>query len=129
MLCTKLSFESQGAISALSLLKSLHAPNEQSEMVREAIIRHQDVAETGKITMLTAAIQLATLLDNAGLYTDLLHPQTIRNICLAYPCADLSINKQKFKHLFDLFIAWQTNQSKANHSCFQTNQIYDSRFV
>lgn len=57
-----MSFEFYGGILALDLLsKELNAPVEQAESVAEAIMRHQDIGETGKITTIGLLIQLATI--------------------------------------------------------------------
>ena len=57
-----LSFEFYGGYLALNLLKDeLGAPKEQAESVTEAIIRHQDLGESGKITVLGQLLQLATV--------------------------------------------------------------------
>ena len=59
---TLLSFEFYGGYLALDLLsKSLHAPISQAESVAEAIIRHQDPGESGKISSVGLLIQLATI--------------------------------------------------------------------
>jgi cyanamide hydratase len=59
---TLLSFEFYGGMLALRLIsEELRAPLEQGEAVAEAIIRHQDLGETGKITTLGQLIQLATI--------------------------------------------------------------------
>lgn len=51
---------------ALDLLsKELHAPIEQAESVAEAVMRHQDIGETGKITTVGLLIQLATIFGTA----------------------------------------------------------------
>lgn len=48
---TMMSFEFYGGLLALELLsKDHHAPKAQAESVAEAIIRHQDLGESGKIT-------------------------------------------------------------------------------
>ena len=58
-----MSFEFYGGILALHLLKDeLHVPQEQAESVAEAIFRHQDLGESGKITLLGQILQLATVL-------------------------------------------------------------------
>ena len=57
-----MSFEFYGGYLALDLLKKeLHAPIEQAESVAEAVIRHQDLGESGKISSLGLLIQLATI--------------------------------------------------------------------
>ena len=57
-----MSFEFYGGILALDLLsKELHAPIEQAESVAEAVFRHQDIGETGKITTIGQLLQLATI--------------------------------------------------------------------
>jgi cyanamide hydratase len=82
---TKLSFEFQGGIISLNLLRSLDAEVSQAEAVCEAIIRHQDLGDTGNITTLTAIIHFATVLDNAGLHAELVHDDTIKSVVARYP--------------------------------------------
>ncbi|KAI9879404.1 MAG: hypothetical protein M1830_008623 [Pleopsidium flavum] len=83
---TLMSFEFYGALLALELLhKDFHAPKEQAESVAEAIIRHQDIGETGKITTVGQLIQLATIFDNMGGHADLVHKGTIDNVTKHFP--------------------------------------------
>lgn len=57
-----MSFEFYGGLLARDLLcNHYHAPTDQAESVAECIIRHQDIADTGKITTLGLLIQLATI--------------------------------------------------------------------
>ena len=57
-----MSFEFYGGMLAHSLLRDdLHAPASQAEAVTEAVIRHQDIGTSGKITRLGQLIQLATI--------------------------------------------------------------------
>lgn len=58
---TLLSFEYYGGYLALDLLRKYAAPVEQAESVAEAIIRHQDLGESGKISSVGLLIQLATV--------------------------------------------------------------------
>lgn len=63
---TRLSFEFYGGFLALDVLQhdeddAAIAPREQAESVAEAIIRHQDLCEIGKITAVGQLIQLATI--------------------------------------------------------------------
>lgn len=63
---TRLSFEWYGGFLALDILQNgdgddAVAPREQAESVAEAIIRHQDLCEVGKITAVGQLIQLATI--------------------------------------------------------------------
>jgi cyanamide hydratase len=65
---TKLSFEFYGGLLALEVLQqkgsevaAAAAPKDQAESVVEAIIRHQDLCETGKITAVGQLLQLATI--------------------------------------------------------------------
>lgn len=51
----------------------------------ETIIRHQDLGETGNVSVLTAVTHFATVLDNAGLHAELVHPETIASVTRAYP--------------------------------------------
>jgi cyanamide hydratase len=81
-----MSFEFYGGLLALDLLhKSYHAPIEQAEAVTEAIIRHQDIGESGKITTLGQLIQLATIFDNMGGHADLVHKETIEDVVTHFP--------------------------------------------
>ncbi|KAJ5226148.1 hypothetical protein N7468_007373 [Penicillium chermesinum] len=86
---TKLSFEFHGGLIALDVLQSpTHtsvAPREQAEGVAEAIIRHQDLCEKGKITAVGQLLQLGTIFDNTGLYEDLVHEATIADVVKSYP--------------------------------------------
>lgn len=69
---TKLSFEFKGAIVAREFLLNVGAPEDQADAVCEAIVRHQDVfVKGGNITTNGQVLQLATILDNVGLYV---HP-------------------------------------------------------
>ena len=59
---TLMSFEFYGGFLAHSLLQTeLQAPKEQTEGIVEAIIRHQDLGQSGKITTLGQLLQLATV--------------------------------------------------------------------
>ncbi|KAJ5987093.1 urea hydro-lyase/cyanamide hydratase [Penicillium sp. IBT 35674x] len=89
---THLSFEFFGGFLALQLLQDSEggtsgsaAPREQAESVAEAIIRHQDLCEVGKITAVGQLLQLATIFDNTGSYADLVHPDTIKDVCAHFP--------------------------------------------
>ncbi|PGH01359.1 hypothetical protein GX51_05291 [Blastomyces parvus] len=93
---TRLSFEFYGGMLAMEVLRDgeggkgtgtglLVAPVEQAESVAEAIIRHQDLCEVGKITAVGQLLQLATIFDNTGSYEDLVHPSTIENVTAAFP--------------------------------------------
>lgn len=82
---TLMSFDLWGGIVAHNHLADLRTPQSQREAVTEAILRHQDPGETGTITSLGFVIQIATLLDNAGLQVDLVHPDTIRAVSTKYP--------------------------------------------
>lgn len=83
---TQLSFEFYGGILALELVgKQLGAPQSQAEAVAEAIIRHQDLGETGNITFLGQLIQLATIYDNMGGNPELVHPDTKVDVNKAFP--------------------------------------------
>ena len=83
---TQLSFEFYGGILALNLLhKDYGAEQSQAEAVCEAIIRHQDLGETGKITFLGQLIQLATVYDNMGINPQLVSTQTLQDVVGAFP--------------------------------------------
>ncbi|KAJ9201300.1 hypothetical protein DTO164E3_3607 [Paecilomyces variotii] len=91
---THISFEFYGGILALNLLQStgaiavaspMAAPREQAESVTEAIIRHQDLCQEGKITALGQLLQLATIFDNTGTHSQLVHKATIEDVTKHYP--------------------------------------------
>lgn len=66
---TLMSFEFYGGYLALELLKKeLDVPVEQAESVTEAIIRHQDLGESGKISSVGLLIQLATVFGKPVMY-------------------------------------------------------------
>lgn len=64
---TKMSFEFYGGLMALDVLQNqggsekTNAPKDQAESVAEAIIRHQDFCQKGKITVVGQLLQLATI--------------------------------------------------------------------
>ncbi|KAI9761610.1 MAG: hypothetical protein M1840_001750 [Geoglossum simile] len=83
---TLMSFEFYGGILAHDLLyKENSAPREQADSVAEAIMRHQDIGDIGKITTVGLLIQLATIFDNIGGHADLVHPATITDVTAHYP--------------------------------------------
>ena len=82
---TLMSFEFYGGLLVLDLLKSLEAPIEQAENVAEAVIRHQDLGDTGTITRIGALIQLATIFDNMGGQKELVAKESIESAVAAYP--------------------------------------------
>lgn len=106
---TRLSFEFWGGYHALSLLQDPAvtgggegvAPRDQAESVTEAIIRHQDIQDKGKITLVTRLIHLGTLLDNIGAGAELVNQQTIDNVVREYPrpgwsgCFEKTVRKEK----------------------------------
>ncbi|KAJ5413624.1 hypothetical protein N7509_000251 [Penicillium cosmopolitanum] len=99
---TKLSFEFYGGLLALNVLQetsNTSAPEataapDLAESVAEAIIRHQDFRDEGKITAVGQLLQLATTLgrlirfragDNVGAHTELVHSLTIEDISRHFP--------------------------------------------
>jgi len=82
---TLMSFEFYGGLIVLDLLKTLNAPTPQSESVSEAVIRHQDLGETGTLTRMGGLIQLATIFDNMGKNDELVSKGTIESVVKAYP--------------------------------------------
>jgi len=82
---TLLSFEFYGGILTLNLLKSLSAPTEQAESVAEAVIRHQDLGETGTLTRIGGLVQLATIFDNMGKGVELVAWETVESVVGAWP--------------------------------------------
>ncbi|KUJ20266.1 cyanamide hydratase [Mollisia scopiformis] len=82
---TLMSFEFYGGLIVLDLLKKLDAPVPQAENVAEAVIRHQDLGETGTLTRIGALIQLATIFDNMGGNPQLVDKSTIEDVVKTYP--------------------------------------------
>lgn len=83
---TRLSFEFYGGLLSLDLVgRQLGGPQPQAEAVAEAIIRHQDLGTTGKITLLGQLIQLATVYDNMGGNPGLVHSDTRVDVVRAFP--------------------------------------------
>lgn len=90
---TRLSYEFFAGIHTFSLLQDPAvtgggegvAPREQAESVAEAILRHQDVQDKGKITLVTRLIHWGTLLDNIGAAAEFVHKETIENVVRKYP--------------------------------------------
>jgi cyanamide hydratase len=58
---TLMSFEFYGGMLALDLLGKEGAPKAQAESVAEAVMRHQDLGDTGTLSSIGALIQLATI--------------------------------------------------------------------
>lgn len=78
MHATKLSFEFYGGIISRDLiLQQTNGNQDYADAVCEAIIRHQDLGDSGYITTLGLIIQLATILDNVGLNDYLIHIDTL----------------------------------------------------
>lgn len=77
MHATKLSFEFYGGIISRDLVLQETGNKDYADAVAEAIIRHQDLGESGYITTLGLVIQLATILDNVGLNDHLIHIDTL----------------------------------------------------
>jgi len=70
---TRMSFEFYGGFLALEVLQyGGEAPREQAESVAEAIIRHQDLCDVGRITALGQLLQLATIFGMSLSFADYL---------------------------------------------------------
>ncbi|KAF2188205.1 putative cyanamide hydratase [Zopfia rhizophila CBS 207.26] len=82
---THMSFEFFGGFLALNLLQKNGASKSQAESVTEAIIRHQDLGESGTISSVGQLIQLATVFDNMGINPHLIHKDTIESVTAAFP--------------------------------------------
>jgi len=83
---TKMSFEFKGAIVARDVILKHGGVEDQADSVCDAIIRHQDIfVKGGNITMIGQILQLATILDNVGIRSNLIHPDLIKTTTTAYP--------------------------------------------
>lgn len=86
MKATKMSFEFYGGLISRDLiLKHTDGDQDYAEAVAEAVIRHQDLGDSGYITTLGLILQISTILDNVGLNTDLIHPDTLAAVNEKYP--------------------------------------------
>ena len=77
MAATKLSFEFYGGLISRDLIQHETKDKDYADAVAEAIIRHQDLGESGYITTLGLIIQISTILDNVGLNNHLIHKDTL----------------------------------------------------
>lgn len=85
MEATKMSFEFYGGIiSGELILRNSNGNKFYAEAVSEAIIRHQDLGESGYITALGLVLQISTILDNVGLNSEYVHLDTIDAINKEY---------------------------------------------
>lgn len=57
----------------------------EAESVAETIFRHQDIGNEGKVSFLTAIIQLATIYDNMGGHEKLVDKATLESVVKAFP--------------------------------------------
>lgn len=86
MKATKMSFEFYGGlISRDVIMEHTNGDQDYAEAVAEAVIRHQDLGESGYITTLGLILQISTILDNVGLNTDLIHSDTLDAVNKKYP--------------------------------------------
>jgi cyanamide hydratase len=88
---TRLSYEFWAGFHAVQILQDASltgdadqtdavADREQAESVAEAVLRHQDVQDKGKVSLLTRLIHIGTLLDNIGRGKEFINHQTIDNV-------------------------------------------------
>ena len=77
---TRMSFEFYGGLLALNLLKGpvgYGASQSEAESVAETVMRHQDIGEGGKVSFLTALVQLATIYG----MEDVVRPVWAKTLC------------------------------------------------
>ncbi|KAI3404426.2 hypothetical protein KGF56_002823 [Candida oxycetoniae] len=82
---TKMSFEFYGGLLSRELVLEQTRDKDYADAVSEAIIRHQDLGESGFITRLGLILQVATILDNVGLNTHLIHKDSLDAANKKYP--------------------------------------------
>lgn len=115
---TRLSFEFWGGMHAHRILLQpeltsaegdvadadadvVAAAVEQAESVMEAILRHQDIQDKGKVMTMTQLIQLATLLDNVGGNAEMVNQGTIEEVVKEWPrtgwsgCFKATVEREK----------------------------------
>lgn len=104
MAATKMSFEFYGGIVARDFIMDTTQNKDYAEAIAEAVMRHQDLGESGNITTLGLILQIATIMDNVGKHLHLIHPDTLDYVNRKFPregwtsCFALVIdeeNKQK----------------------------------
>lgn len=81
---TKMSFEFYGGLLSRELVLEKTGDKDFAEAVSEAIIRHQDLGDSGFITTLGLILQISTILDNVGFNTNLIHPDTLDKVNKTY---------------------------------------------
>lgn len=85
MHATKMSFETWGGILSRDLvLEQTKGNKDYADAVCEAIVRHQDLGESGYITTLGLILQISTILDNVGLNSHLIHEDTLNAVNKKY---------------------------------------------
>ncbi|PVH16913.1 uncharacterized protein CXQ87_004471 [Candidozyma duobushaemuli] len=72
-----MSFEFYGGFIAKEFIEEEAKDKTFAEAVCEAVIRHQDIGDSGNITTLGLILQIATILDNVGKHTQYIHPETL----------------------------------------------------
>ena len=82
---TFMSFEFYGGMLAHNLLLREGADKPLAEAVMEAVVRHQDVGTVGTITAVGQLLQLATIFDNMGGHSQLVHEDTIKSVVAQWP--------------------------------------------
>ena len=89
MHATKMSFETWGGILSRDLvLEQTKGNKDYADAVCEAIVRHQDLGESGYITTLGLILQISTILDNVGLNSHLIHEDTLDAVNKKYSRKD-----------------------------------------
>ncbi|KAJ3052088.1 hypothetical protein HK097_006914, partial [Rhizophlyctis rosea] len=87
---TKMSFELYGGILSLEEVVKAGGGREMAESVCESVVRHQDLGVRGFVSANTALVQMATIMDNTGKNTFLIHPTTLQEIHTLHPRTEWS---------------------------------------
>lgn len=85
MHATKMLFEFYGGWVAHAKVMEETADRDYADAVAEAVIRHQDLGDSGFITSLGLILQIATIMDNVGKHMEMIHPETVHHANAAYP--------------------------------------------
>ncbi|KAG9248377.1 hypothetical protein BJ878DRAFT_45621 [Calycina marina] len=80
-----MSFVFHGSVLVLDFAEVFETPIEQAENVAEAVIRHQDLGDTGRLTRIGGLIRLTTIFDNMGGQNELVAKETIESVIAAFP--------------------------------------------
>lgn len=88
----RLSFEIWGGIKARELLLELGASQTEADEVCEAIVRHTEEYETGRVRLIPALMQLSPSQDFRAILTPgFIHQEDVNTVCTLYPRLNMEV--------------------------------------